>query len=214
MPMVAGILKKVRQSGELATIHADVVYKNDKFRYWVDTEGQHIEHEPELFGDRGAAIGVYAIAKTKDGSVFVQPLSLADVEKIRASSRSKDGGPWVSWWSEMAKKSAIRRLAKYLPQSTDVEQALKADEDLFMPDLPAKDHAENQELLANAQIEPPKQRKTRLDKVKESAAITTSAQTAEPSTDAMPPIPDNMRRGRDEQPPMPEPGSFEPEDVI
>ena len=83
-----------------------------------------------------------------------------------------------------------------------------------MPDLPAKDHAENQELLANAQIEPPKQRKTRLDKVKESAAITTSAQTAEPSTDAMPPIPDNMRRGRDEQPPMPEPGSFEPEDVI
>ena len=57
MIMVAGILKKVRQSGELSTIHAAVVYANDKFRYWVDTEGQHIEHEPILFGERGPAIG-------------------------------------------------------------------------------------------------------------------------------------------------------------
>jgi recombination protein RecT len=208
MIMVAGILKKIRQSGELATLHAAVVYKNDQFRYWVDTEGQHITHEPILFGERGAAIGVYAMAKTKDGSVFVQPLSLADVEKIRAASRSKDSGPWTSWWEEMAKKSAIRRLAKYLPQSTDVEQALKADEDLFMPDLPAKDHAENQALLELAQEEDKPKRKSRLDKVKEAATPVVEAE------EAMPPIPDNMRRGRDEQPPMPEPGLFEPEDVI
>lgn len=169
MTMVAGILKKVRQSGELATIHAAVVYANDKFDYWVDTEGQHIEHRPTLFGERGKAIGVYAMAKTKDGSVFVQPLSLADVEKIRDASRSKDSGPWRSWWEEMAKKSAIRRLAKYLPQSTDIEHALKSDDALFMPDLPAKDYQENQELLNQAQETEKPKRKSRLDKVKEAA---------------------------------------------
>jgi recombination protein RecT len=212
MIMVAGILKKVRQSGELATIHAAVVYKNDKFRYWVDTEGQHIEHEPILFGERGPAIGVYAMAKTKDNSVFVQPLSLADVEKIRQASRSKDSGPWTSWWEEMAKKSAIRRLAKYLPQSTDIEQALKSDEDLFMPELSPKDHAQNQELLPQDQVEPPKARKSRLDKVKEAAATNPAEQVSEPVTEEMPPIPEALKRTH-EEPIMPEPGSFEPDDM-
>lgn len=215
MPMVSGILKKVRQSGELATIHAAVVYANDKFRYWVDTEGQHIEHEPILFGERGKAIGVYAMAKTKDGSVFVQPLSLADVEKIRQSSRSKDGGPWQGWWDEMAKKSAIRRLAKYLPQSTDVEQVLRSDEELFMPELPAKDEAENAALLAEAQAQiesPTTKRKSRLDKVKEAAVIDAEhTPTEQPKTDELE-IPKFLDRRP--EPPAPEPGSFEPEDVI
>ena len=192
MTMVAGILKKVRQSGELATVHAAVVYKNDKFRYWVDSEGQHIEHEPVLFGERGAAIGVYAMAKTKDGSVFVQPLSLADIEKIRAASRSKDGGPWTSWWDEMAKKSAIRRLAKYLPQSTDVEQVLKSDDDLFMPEqLPQPDN-----VVSLVEDDRPK-RKTRLDKVKEQAAVEVQLQEA-PEPD-MPPIPDSLKRESDDE---------------
>jgi len=197
MPMVAGILKKVRQSGELATVHAAVVYKNDKFRYWVDSDGQHIEHEPILFGERGPAIGVYAMAKTKDGSVFVQPLSLADVEKIRNSSRSKDSGPWQSWWDEMAKKSAIRRLAKYLPQSSDIEQTLKADEELFMPDLPAKDHAENQALLSQA-TEAPKPRKSRLDKVKEQAQESQPQVIEQPTIvkePEMPEMPEFLQRG-------------------
>jgi recombination protein RecT len=177
MPMLAGILKKVRQSGELATIHADVVYANDKFRYWVDTSGQHIEHEPILFGERGNAIGVYAMAKTKDGSIFVQPLSLADIEKIRAVSKSKDGGPWSQWWSEMAKKSAIRRLAKYLPQSTDVESILHADDELFEP---AEPHQSNVVELQPIVTEDRPKRKSRLDKVKEAAQDTPhDAQTGE-----------------------------------
>ena len=198
MIMVAGILKKIRQSGELSSIHAAVVYKNDQFRYWVDSDGQHITHEPVLFGERGSPIGVYAMAKTKDGSVFVQPLSLGDVEKIRNASRSKDSGPWASWWEEMAKKSAIRRLAKYLPQSTDIEQAIKADDDLFMPELSAKDHAENQELLETAQQEEKPKRKTRLDKIKETEATQGQQESQQAIVEQ----------------PAPEPGSTEPEDLI
>lgn len=212
MIMVAGILKKVRQSGELATIHAAVVYKNDQFRYWVDSEGQHIEHEPVLFGERGAPIGVYAMAKTKDGSVFVQPLSLADIEKIKNSSRSKDSGPWSGWWDQMAIKSAIRRLAKYLPQSTDIEQAIKADDELFMPDLSAKDHAENQALLQEAVVEEVKpKRKSRLDKVKEQAeGSTQETQPANDADDLTPP--EFLQRKKEE--PQDEAGAFEPEDIL
>ena len=201
MPMLAGILKKVRQSGELATIHADVVYANDKFRYWVDTSGQHIEHEPILFGERGNAIGVYAMAKTKDGSIFVQPLSLADIEKIRAVSKSKDSGPWSQWWSEMAKKSAIRRLAKYLPQSTDIENILHADDELFEPAEPQQQSSNVVELQAVVSEEKPK-RKSRLDKVKEQATQH-DAETGEV-----------IDQPKSEEPPPYNPGEDRNEDVI
>jgi len=94
MPMLGGILKKVRNSGELASITSHVIYKNDKFRYWVDGDGEHVEHEPLFFGDRGEAIGAYALAKTKDGAVYIEVLTDKDLKAIENSSRSKEG-PWT-----------------------------------------------------------------------------------------------------------------------
>lgn len=129
MPMVAGILKRVRNSGELSSITSQIVYRNDSFRYWVDGDGEHIQHEPLLFGDRGEIVGVYAIAKTKDGAVYVEPMTKAQVEKVRKVSRAANNGPWVSWWEEMARKTAIRRLSKRLPTSTDVETILQREDD-------------------------------------------------------------------------------------
>lgn len=146
MPMVGGILKKVRNSGELATITAQVIHKNDKFRFWVDSDGEHIEHEPLLFGDRGSIIGVYALAKTKNGDIYVEPMTIEQVEKVRSVSRAKNGGPWKDWWDEMARKTAIRRLSKRLPMSTDLDDIIRRDDDMYelnpqpeAADAPAKE---------------------------------------------------------------------------
>lgn len=129
MPMLAGILKKVRNSGELLSITAHVIYKNDKFRYWVDTDGEHLEHEPLLFGARGEIIGVYALAKTKDGGLYIEPMSKEQIDKVRNASRSGQSGPWKDWYDEMAKKTVLRRLAKRLPMSTDLD-VFKADDEI------------------------------------------------------------------------------------
>ena len=83
MPMVAGLLKKIRNSGELKSITAQVVYKNDKFRYWVDLNGEQINHEPNFFDDRGQAIGVYALATTKGGGLSDEVMIKDDVEQIK-----------------------------------------------------------------------------------------------------------------------------------
>lgn len=70
MPMVAGIIKKVRNSGELKSIVSNVVYEKDVFRYWIDDDGEHVQHEPNvLTEDRGKLVAVYAIAKTLNGGV-------------------------------------------------------------------------------------------------------------------------------------------------
>lgn len=161
-PMIGGVLKKVRNSGELASITSQVVHKNDKFRYWVDSDGEHIEHEPLVFGDRGDTLGVYALAKTKDGAVYIETMDKTQVMAVRSVAKSKNvwDGPFGE---EMWRKSAIRRLSKRLPMSTDLERVIQRDDELY--DLNKKP----------AEAEPAPAKTTRLDKIVDSAPKATPA---------------------------------------
>lgn len=130
MPMIAGVLKKIRQSGEVAKVSAHVVHEKDHF-VWKLGFDETVEHEPPaLDQERGKAIGAYAIAVLKDGSQLLEVMSLEEIEKVRAVSRAKGNGPWVSWWGEMARKTVMRRLSKRLPMSTDLEDSFDRDESL------------------------------------------------------------------------------------
>ena len=124
MPMIAGVLKKVRQSGEVSKISAQVVYENDLFtvRYGFDEDVEH--SPPALDKPRGKAIGAYATAVLKDGSKLLEVMSLEEIEKVRSVSRSGKNGPWAQWWGEMARKTVMRRLSKRLPMSTDLEELI------------------------------------------------------------------------------------------
>jgi recombination protein RecT len=126
MPMIGGILKKIRNSGELASISAQVAYANDFFEYELGDD-EKITHKPFLGGDRGKPLAVYAIARTKDGAVYREVMSVAEIEKVRQASRAANAGPWVQWWDEMARKTVIRRIAKRLPSSADVDHVFDAD---------------------------------------------------------------------------------------
>lgn len=130
MPMVAGILKKVRNSGALISIGAHVAYDADRFLYVLGDE-ERIEHEPALGANRGKPKAVYAIAKTKDGGIYREVMTVAEVEKVRNVSRAKNSGPWVQWWDEMARKTVIRRLSKRLPMSTDLDDLIRRDDELY-----------------------------------------------------------------------------------
>lgn len=129
MPMTAGILKKIRNSGELKSLSANVIYKSDQFSYSVDENGPHFSHSPNILAeDQGEIIGAYAVAITKNDGKYFELLKKSDIEKIRNSSSAKNGGPWSNWYDEMAKKSAIRRLSKRLPMSSDIEDVIRRDD--------------------------------------------------------------------------------------
>ncbi len=119
-PMYQGLLKVVRNSGDLATISAHVARERDHFRYQLGDDPR-IDHVPFLGGDAGKAVAVYAIAITKDGARYRDVMSRDDVEKVRKSSRAPNSPAWANWWDEMAKKTVLRRLSKILPKSTDRE---------------------------------------------------------------------------------------------
>jgi len=57
-------------------------------------------------------------------------MTTVEVEKVRQSSRAKNATPWTQWWDQMAKKTAIRRLSKRLPMSTDLDDLIRRDDEL------------------------------------------------------------------------------------
>lgn len=130
MPMIAGILKKVRQSGEVAYVSAQIVYSNDRFK-WTLGFDENVEHEPApLDQEPGEPVAAYAVAVLKDGSRLLEVMRKSEIEKVRQVSRSKNAGPWVQWWGEMARKTVMRRLSKRLPMSSDLDDAFERDETL------------------------------------------------------------------------------------
>ena len=137
LPQVAGICKKARNSGEIKEIDAAVVYENDFYEAWTDEKGAHFKHV-KARGDRGGPILTYAYATTRDGGFFLEEVDEAQMASIEASSKAKSG-PWKGpFRDEMKRKSAIKRLAKYrLPSSTDLEDAIKSDnEEVGFSDQP------------------------------------------------------------------------------
>jgi recombination protein RecT len=133
MPMIAGILKKIRQSGEVRYISAQIVYSNDHFK-WTLGFDENVEHEPApLDAEPGEPIAAYAVAVLKDGSRLLEVMRKSDIEKVRSVSRAKSNGPWVTWWGEMARKTVMRRLSKRLPMSTDLDDAFERDATMTPP---------------------------------------------------------------------------------
>lgn len=135
MPMIAGILKRARNSGEIAALVVQVVHERDTFAWRPCDPEKPIEHEtPGLLEDRGPPVGAYAIARLKDGSVMAEVMNKAEIEKVRNVSRAKGSGPWTMWWDQMARKTVMRRLSKYLPMdAAPMEALLRRDDSLGNP---------------------------------------------------------------------------------
>lgn len=122
-----GMIDLARRSGQIISLAARAVYQNDNFSYQYGLH-EDLQHVPCESGDPGPLTHVYAVARLKDGGIQFEVMSRADVEKVRAQSKAGGSGPWVSHFDEMAKKSVIRRLFKYLPVSIELQQAVTQDE--------------------------------------------------------------------------------------
>ncbi len=134
MPMVAGVLKKMRNSGEISNISTGIVFRNEydqgRFEY-VKGDEESLTHKPILFEEKGPMIGVYAIVTLKDGSKVREFMDMAQINKVKAVSRSANSefGPWKKWFEEMAIKSVLRKVSKLCPMSSDLDAVFKNDDE-------------------------------------------------------------------------------------
>ncbi|CAK8740683.1 hypothetical protein SODG_004160 [Sodalis praecaptivus] len=129
MPMVDGVLKRARQSGQVANIVSKAVYTADQFDYWVDERGEHLKHRP-AFEDWGELRLVYAFAKLTSGELVVEVMGRAEVDKVRAtvSSSGKGYSPWAKWYDRMAFKTVLHRLARRLPCASEMYSLFDAEQ--------------------------------------------------------------------------------------
>lgn len=128
-----GLVELAMRSGLLSYIHADVVCEGDVFEYSLGEIKAHVpwflRRDADKPADPGEIFAAYALAKFKDGSAKAEVMSIGEVNAIRARSRAGQSGPWVTDFAEMSKKTAVRRLSKWLPLSPEYRDALEIDAD-------------------------------------------------------------------------------------
>lgn len=129
MPMILGIRKKMFQTGKVKDIQVELVYEHDTYRRAAGDNAE-IFHEPLDFGDRGKIKGGYAIIQTLEGGVFREVMSLEQIEGVEKSAKTGKvwGGPFRT---EMMRKTILRRLAKQVPLSAEVDRVLSRDDALY-----------------------------------------------------------------------------------
>lgn len=128
IPGYRGLMDLARRSGQVDWIQARVVYDGDEFDYEYGLEPFLRHKEAARKDDNARPVAVYAAARLASGEKVFEVMYNEDIEKIRTRSPAGREGPWVTDWEEMARKTAIRRLMKYLPLSTDIQAAVIADE--------------------------------------------------------------------------------------
>ncbi len=119
-----GLLDLIRRSGQVKMISARVVYESDVFEIAYE-QTPPFKHRPHL---RRAAtekvVGVYMHAILEGGEHVFEYMTVDDVNAIRNRARAGKSGPWSTDWNEMARKTVLRRGAKYLPRSVNMADAL------------------------------------------------------------------------------------------
>jgi len=140
MPMVYGLIKVARNSGEIASIWAEVVMGDETFEISMVDGERRFSHKYDPLNRTGEVKGAYAVAKLKDGTVEIEAMGRDQIEKRRRASANQRGdkpeGIWGQWYDEMAKKTVIRALVKRLPMSSEDMRRVMIEED---DTLPAKD---------------------------------------------------------------------------
>jgi recombination protein RecT len=104
-------------------MEAHIVYRNDELDYQLGTE-PIFKHRPTL-EKRGEMIAVYAEAHIRGGYVQREILTKDDIQEIKKRSQATTG-PWFDFEGEMWRKSAIKRLFKYLPKTEMSDELIAA----------------------------------------------------------------------------------------
>lgn len=118
-----GLIQLACASGGIKWVQAELVCEKDTFK--TNGVGQKPDHSFSPFGDRGAYIGAYVVAKTEDDEFLTTIMSIEEAYAIRDRTEAwkayKAGKvsscPWSTDEGEMIKKTVIKRAFKTWPRN-------------------------------------------------------------------------------------------------
>lgn len=160
-----GLVELAYRSGRVASIVARTVHENDTFDIDLGV-ADNLVHKPLLAGDRGAPSAYYVVVKYVSGGHAFWYLTHDEALTYRDkyAPRGREGqivGPWAEGdaFGGMAHKTCLRQLAKWMPKSTELAQAIQVDDSIRVDITPTSDPAEvseHPEALAGEVVDTPK----------------------------------------------------------
>jgi len=150
-----GLAKLATDSGAVLKLDAYVVHTKDAFDYGYGLK-PFLVHKPSLDQDQGAMTHVYAVADLKNGMQQFIVLTKAEVEKVRQSSQAPNSPMWKFWPEEGARKTAIKKIYKLLPQTEQMSEAIAVVNEHEGIDFDAKPESELEKRLNNSKDITPK----------------------------------------------------------
>lgn len=131
-----GYISLAMRSGKLRNIYAEVVYESEQDNVNIELGlSRNLTHHFDFKIPRsGAIILAYAVAVFLDGSTHFEYVQPQDVERAKKKSQSFNSSkpqysPWNTDEPEMWKKTAIKRLCKYLDLSPELAEAISKDDE-------------------------------------------------------------------------------------
>lgn len=156
-PSYVGLIKLLTDAGTVTQVTTNIVHAGDKFE--IDLATGFVSHRPCLVkANKGEKIGAYALATLPNGAKQCQWMEIDEINEIRNCSESyknektRQYSPWDKFYDEMAKKTVVRRLYKYLPRSGSgaVDRAIHVDDAQYPSSLSQVGYIES--LLRTANI--------------------------------------------------------------
>lgn len=132
-PQYQGLVKLITDSGSVRSVYAHAVYEGDIFEPTLGTDAG-IKHIPKYESKEWNK--VYAVAVLHDGSKMFEVMTKEEVFEVRATSDTWKAYEakkieakqvmWITWEVEMARKTVIKRLVKYLPKTEQYDKVAEA----------------------------------------------------------------------------------------
>jgi recombination protein RecT len=127
-----GLIELAYRSGKVKAISANCIYESEKKDVIIERkDGRfNVIHPFSWEAPKGKMIAVYATAVVDGIEPQTVVMRADEIEKLRKSSKAPNSPAWANHYEAMAKKTAIRQLAKFLPKSIveDFQRAVAIDE--------------------------------------------------------------------------------------
>lgn len=127
-----GLIELLRRTGQLRDIYAYTVYQNDHLEIEYGLS-RNLIHKPEFDKDRGEIKGFYSVAILKDGTRAFEYMTKDEVIKHEEKYRlgKYQNNIWVKNFEEMAQKTAVKKMLKWLPISVEALEQVEADDGVY-----------------------------------------------------------------------------------
>jgi recombination protein RecT len=128
-----GLMELGRRSGEVGDMRGEIRYAKDKFELTLGSDRRLIHVPADLPpSKRGERLGAYAICELLRSRTIFEYMTMEEIDKIKNAviKRSEKKGKQSIWQTdnepEMVRKTPLRRLSKFMPQSPSLIPFIQA----------------------------------------------------------------------------------------